>query len=222
MLKLFKIVTLLTIFSFNIALAQNVAINSEDARIWCENNGKALLQTLSLSSHTEKQAKLDEMMDKHVNLDYISKFVMGRYYKRMNNAQKNRYTQVFRRYILSIYKQFNLKINEDDISFKVDKIIEKNNHTIASILIDITNLTKSTEKQVIPVEFKLIRGAKNRIQTADLVISNISLVVEYRKRFNKMILNEEGDIDWFLDKLEDITRANEENFGRKNLRNLQI
>ena len=222
MFKYFNAIVLSIIFSFNIAMAQSIAINNEEARIWCENNGKELLHTLSLSNPTEKHAKLDEMMGKHVNLNYISRFVIGRYYKRMTQAQKDRYAKVFRRYILSIYKQFNLKIDENDISFKIDKIIEKNNHTIAAILIDVTHLTKSDEQKVIPVEFKLIRGKENHIQTVDLVISDISLVVEYRKRFNKMIIDEEGDIDWFLDKLEDITKANEETFGRKSLRNLQI
>ena len=74
----------------------------------------------------------------------------------------------------------------------------------------------------IPVEFKLIRGDENRIQAVDLVISDVSMVVEYRKRFYKMILDEDEDINWFLDKLEDITKANEETFGRRSIKNLQI
>ena len=42
---------------------------------------------------------------------------------------------------------------------------------------------------------------------------------EYDFSFYKMVLDEDEDMNWFLDKLEDITKANEETFGRKTINN---
>ena len=49
------------------------------------------------------------------------------------------------------------------------------------------------------------------IQAVDLEIAKVSMVIEYRKRFYKMIQDEGGEIEWFLDKFDDRVRANEEN-----------
>ena len=223
MLKCIKIIALcLFLFSGN-SEAQNVSIPSNDAIEWGNKNGQELLLTLGIENIIEKHAKLDEMMSKHVNLDYISKFVLGKYYKRMNKSQKLRYSEIFKRYIFSIYKQFNLTINPNDINFTIDKVTEHKNFTNIKCNIDVSKISSNNENaEKINIDFKLIRGEENRIQAVDLVISDVSLVVEYRKRFYKMVLDEDEDMDWFLDKLEDITKANEETFGRKTIKNLQM
>ena len=68
---------------------------------------------------------------------------------------------------------------------------------------------KNAEPQKIPVKFKLIRGTDNRIQAVDVEISEVSLVIEYRKRFYQMIQENDGEINWFLGELEDMVKANE-------------
>ena len=40
------------------------------------------------------------------------------------------------------------------------------------------------------------------------------MVIEYRKRFYQMIMDEGEDIDWFLEKLYDKTIANEDAIKR--------
>lgn len=223
MLKSIKIIILcLFLFAGN-TNAQNISIPSNEAIEWGNKNGQELLLTLGVENIVEKHAKLDEMMNRHVNLDYISKFVLGKYYKKMNKSQKLRYSEIFKRYILSIYKQFNLTINPNDINFTIDKVTEHKNFTNIRCSIDISKLSSNNaSSEKINIDFKLIRGEENRIQAVDLVISDVSLVVEYRKRFYKMVLDEDEDMNWFLDKLEDITKANEETFGRKTINNLHI
>ena len=70
-------------------------------------------------------------------------------------------------------------------------------------------LSPNVEPQKIPVKFKLIRGTDNRIQAVDVEISEVSLVIEYRKRFYQMIQENDGEINWFLGELEDMVKANE-------------
>ena len=144
-------------FALAPALASTVAVDSQEAKIWANTKGQELLQALSESDPISKYSKLDKMLTEDVNLDYISKFVIGKY---------------------------------------------------ARLMAEFKNL----EPQKIPVKFKLIRGASNRIQAVDVEISEVSLVVEYRKQFYRMIRDEDEDMNWFLDKFNDKVLANEKAF----------
>ena len=74
---------------------------------------------------------------------------------------------------------------------------------------------KNIKIEKIPVKFKLIRGLNDAVQAVDLEISEVSMVIEYRKRFYQMIKEEDEDINWFLDRFDDKVRANERAFLQK-------
>lgn len=189
--------------------ASPVAINSTEARDWTNHKGQELISTLGESNLTLKYAKLDKMMTEDVNLNYISKFVIGKYGKLMTPEQKNRYEDLFNRYVLSLYKQFNLDYDTNNINFSIDNVIEYPRFTTVNCTIDPGKIFNNTEVKKIPIKFKLIRGTNNQIQAVDLEIAEVSLVIEYRKRFYQMIKDEEEDIEWFLDKFADKVKANE-------------
>ena len=205
-----KIVFLFSFLLSSSAFSKDVAITSDDAKNWANQKGNELIQTLSMSNVKQKHSKLDRMMTEDVNLDYVSNFVIGKYARRMNKEQKTKYSQLFKRYVLSIYKQFNLQINTKKIGFSIDKVVEHPKFTTVTCSVDASELLKEVELEKIPVEFKLIRGKQNKIQAVDVAISNVSMVIEYRKKFYQMIIEESEEIDWFLEKLEDKTIANED------------
>ncbi|MCM1323479.1 MAG: ABC transporter substrate-binding protein [Acetobacter sp.] len=215
MFKSFQI-ALIGLFMFmQSVLADTVAVNSTDARMWANSKGQELLQVLSEADPIIKYSKLDKMMTEYVNLDYVSKFVIGKYARIMTNEQKERYQHLFQRYILSVYKQFNLNINASDIKFSIDTVTEHPRFTTVQCTIDASNILKNIQIEKIPVKFKLIRGTGNAIQAVDVEISEVSMVIEYRKRFYQMIKEEEEDINWFLDRFDDKVRANEKAFQQR-------
>ena len=211
---------ILTFFLFivfwfcNVCFASEVLIKSEEARVWANDKGQELLHTLGMSNMVEKYAKLDKMMLEYVNLDYVSNFVIGKYARKMNKDQKKRYSELFQRYVLSLYKRFNLRFDESNIGFSIDNIVEHPRFTIVECSIDIKNTSEEIKIERIPVEFKLIRGKENRIQAVDIEISNVSMVIEYRKRFYQMIIDENEDMNWFLEKFHDKVIANEDTVKR--------
>ncbi len=194
----------------NCAFSQNIAVPSNDAKLWATQKGSELIQALGMNDITQKHSKLDEMMTNDVNLDYVSNFVIGKYARKMNKEQKVKYSQLFKRYVLSIYKQFNLQFNPNNIDFSIDKVVEHPKFTTVTCSVDASDLIKNIELERIPVEFKLIRGTQSKIQAVDVAISNVSMVIEYRKKFYQMIMEEGEEIDWFLEKFEDKIIANEE------------
>ena len=221
MLRIFKFVLLSFWLSFSLAYASEVAVSSQDARAWANSKGQELIQALAETNLAAKYAKLDTMLNEDVNLDYISKFVIGKYAKIMNEKQLKQYTSLFHRYALTLYKQFNLNFDATAVQFSIDNVIEHQNFTTVNCSVDPSKVLENirgikVESQIIPVKFKLIRGTKNRIQAVDVEIAGVSLVIEYRKRFYEMIKEEGEDIDWFLQRFNDQVIANE-NVAYRNL-----
>ncbi len=215
MRKLFRIICFCLLGLAKLAVADEVAVSSTDARDWTNSKGKELLQTLAEPDLIVKYSKLDKMMTEYVNLDYVAKFVIGKYGKIMTPEQKERYRGLFQRYVLSLYKQFNLNIEEGSIKFSIDSVTEHPRFTTVQCTVDPGDVLKNIKIEKIPVKFKLIRGVSDTIQAVDLEISEVSMVIEYRKRFYQMIKEEEEDINWFLDRFDDKVRANEKAFLQK-------
>ncbi len=209
MLKILSTTFLALCVLLHSAWASSVAVPSTEAREWANNKGQELLLTLSESDLAVKYSKLDRMMTEDVNLAYISKFVIGKYAKLMNADQKKRYNDLFRRYTLSTYKRFDLSETLGKVNFTIDNVTEHTRFTTVTCIVDPGKVFKNAEIQKIPVKFKLIRGANNKIQAVDVEISDVSMVIEYRKRFYQMIKDEDEDINWFLDKFDDTVKANE-------------
>ena len=211
MLKIIKFVFVWMMFFMPQAFADDVvAVPSSEARQWANTKGNELLQTLSLTDAQQKFDLLDRMMNEDVNLDYVGKFVIGKYARLMNNEQKQKYNDLFHRYALSLYKKSNFNFDSNAINFSIESVTEFNKYTSVTCLVDASKLANGIKIEKIPVKFKLIRGENNNIQAVDVEISNVSMVIEYRKRFYQMIIDEKGDMDAFLEKFEDKVKANEE------------
>lgn len=211
-MKLLSSIFLGLLISFNSAFAQSVAITGSEARSWAETKGQELIRALAEPDLSTKYYKLDKMLSEDVNLDYIAKFVIGKYAKLMTKDQWNQYNSLFHRYALSLYKQFNLTFDASLIDFSIESVIENKNFSTVNCSVDTRKLfqnVRGIEPQLIPVKFKLIRGQKNRIQAVDVEIADVSLVIEYRKQFYRMIKERGEDINWFLQSFQEQVNANE-------------
>ncbi len=211
-MKLLSGIFLGLLISFNSAFAQSVAITGSEARSWAETKGQELIRTLAEPDLSTKYYKLDKMLSDDVNLDYIAKFVIGKYARLMTKDQWKQYNILFHRYALSLYKQFNLTFDASLIDFSIENVIENKNFSTVKCSVDTRKLfenMRGVEPQLIPVKFKLIRNQKNRIQAVDVEIADVSLVIEYRKQFYRMIKERGEDINWFLQSFQEQVNANE-------------
>ena len=209
MLRFFSFILGILFLTSCVAHAAKPAISTQEASTWANSKGRELLFTLSEKDIQLKYQKLDQMFLEDVNLDFISKFVIGKYAKLMNTEQLIIYKNLFQRYVLSLYKRFNLNIDTSKVDFQITSILERPKYTNVECVINISRLINNPEQLPIPAKFKLIRGDNNKIQAVDVEIAEISLVIEYRKRFYQMIKDESEDINWFLDRFSEIVKANE-------------
>ena len=188
--------------------AQADTITQEEAKSWTESQGKELLDTFSQVDLEKRYQSLDRMFMEDVDLDYISKFVIGKYWRQMSEEQHQRYQKIFQRYALSVYKSFPLDFDTSQIDFSVISARVEPNYANVRTQIHLNQPKNSQELQNIMVEFRLNK-VKGKVRIVDLKLGESSLILSYRNRFYQMISQNDDDIEWFLEDLEMITQSTE-------------
>ncbi len=173
--------------------------DSQEAMAWVNDKGKELLETFNETDITKKYQKLDNMFLQHVDLDYIGKFVIGKYWRTMTLAQKSKYQDVFKRYCMSTYKSFPLDF-KNKITFTVKKADCSDDYCDVITSVDI-GAKNNGQEQIFLVGFR-IKKNENKWQIIDLKLAESSLLLSYRNRFYEMLKAVDGEIDWFLEDLE--------------------
>ncbi len=184
-------------------------INPKEAEAWANQKGRALLDAFSLQDLKSKYAKLDEMFLNDVDLDYIGKFVVGKYWRQMSKEQQARYIPLFKRYSLSLYKGFPLNF-DFDIDFKVTNVKTEKNYTDINTLITLDGEPQNTQNQnSFLVSFR-VHKVDGKLKIIDLKLAESSLILSYRGRFYEMIRELDDEMEWFLEDLENITVSAEQ------------
>ena len=189
-----------------ITAASAAPIPSQEAALWAETRGNALLKAFSEPDLEKKYQTLDKMLLDYVDLEYISRFVIGKYWRQMTPAQKAKYQALFKRYALALYKGFPLSFGEN-LKFRIGRVFPEQNYTTVRTIISLPR--QSAENQTeITVEFLLSQKQK-QIKIIDLKLGESSLILSYRSRFYEMVSQADDDMEWFLEDFEMITLSSE-------------
>ena len=134
----------LIIFCFVLFLGAKIcgaSVSKVDAKAWVNDKGRELLDTFNEPNLAEKYRRLDKLFVEYVDLDYISKFVVGKYWRQMSPEQQKRYQEIFKRYALGVYKGFPLSF-EQKINFEVNSVQSEKDYT------DVTTSIVLEEKKI--------------------------------------------------------------------------
>ena len=188
--------------------AQAETITSQEAKVWTESKGQELLETFGQTDLQKRYQALDKMFLEDIDLDYISKFVVGKYWRQMSEKQQMQYQQIFQRYALSIYKSFPLDFDTSQIRFSVVSVRIEPNYANVRTNIHLNQIKNKNEIQDIGVEFRLNK-TQGKLRIIDLKLGESSLILSYRNRFYEMIMQSDEDMGWFIEDLEMITQSTE-------------
>jgi ABC-type transporter MlaC component len=188
----------------------DAALNEAVARRWAENKGSEILQILAEPNSENKYAALDKILATDIDLDYAARFVVGKYWRMMNEEQQSQYVALFKRYVTALYKNYPLDIAADSVNFTIDKVLSQKDKMLVQCRISINTLQKEDGKIT---EFKVLFVLKengNHIQVEDLKVEDSSLLLSFRERFYKMIHQDNDDeISWFLEDFNAIVEDTE-------------
>lgn len=184
-------------------------IDDKTAAGWVREKGGILLNTFNEKDLAAKYRQLDTLFLEYVDLDYVGKFVLGKYWKTLDETQQKRYMPLFKRYALSLYKGFPLNF-DNRLSFKVNSVDGRENYTDVWTTITLAPKEKGDVETTVTVAFRLQQKEKE-IKIIDITLGESSLILSYRSRFYQMMQEADSDPEWFLEDLETITKSNEKN-----------
>ncbi len=187
------------------AAAARADVSPADARAWANDNGRLLLDTFREPDIQKRYADLDVLLLKYVDLEYIGKFVVGKYWRDMAPAQQTEYQNIFRRYALALYKTFPFDF-ADSLSYEVGDSVQDGKFTVVSAKVHV-NLGNDTPQDFL-LQFRLHRSGTD-IKLVDIKLAESSLILSYRSKFYQMIAEADGEMEWFLEDLAAMAKSAE-------------
>lgn len=169
-----------------------------EAESFAVEQGNNLLSFFAEKDIRTKYQKLDNLFLNYIDLDYISRFVVGKYWRQMTSEQQAKYGQLFKRYAVSVYKGFPLSF-ENRLSFEVTSSRKEGEN--AFVTVDIAYTSQSGQATHFSVEFRMHKN-KGKIMLTDIKIGESSLILSYRNKFYQMIKSADEDMEWFLEDFE--------------------
>lgn len=187
-------------------LSQAAPVDEVKAQNWAEDKGQMLLKVFREPDVKKRFDTLDSLFLEYIDLGYISKFVMGRFWREMDDETQVRFRNVFQRYALAMYKTLPLEFAKD-LQYRVLSAEKNENFTFVSAQVDFKASAEAAATSAV-VKFQLHQTSRG-IQLTDIKLNESSLILAYRNRFAEMIRSNDGEMEWFLEDLEDLAKSAE-------------
>ena len=174
----------LFLITFSLLFFSNVSAdsNTEGSKSFVEKLGKEVIETVSDEKLTDSQRRSNF---RYLYLNafdnfYISRFVLGRYWKRIDKSVKEEFIKTFNDYIVSTYAP---KFKGWQGEFKaVDALIEKNFYNVK---MDVINKNGPVLKLI----WKIYLDKNKNFKILDVNIDGVSMLVTQRAEFMSVIKN---------------------------------
>ena len=174
----------LFLITFSLLFFSNVNAdsNAEGSKNFVEKLGKEVIETVSDEKLSDSQRRTNF---RYLYLNafdnfYISRFVLGRYWKRIDKSVKEEFVKTFNDYIVSTYAP---KFKGWQGEFKaVDALIEKNFYNVK---MDVINKNGPVLKLI----WKIYLDKNKNFKILDVNIDGVSMLVTQRAEFMSVIKN---------------------------------
>ncbi len=195
------IIGLMLIFGTGSVRAQE--LSEAEALQFASTKGEELLMSFQEPDLAKRYQKLDELFLNYIDIDYVSRFVVGKYWRQMTDEQRVRYRKIFVKYGLSYYKTLPLDYAKK-LTYQI-KGAEKDGQFVNVSTIVQVDLGEQ-EKQNVVLIFRLHKTG-NIIKAVDVKVAESSLLLAYRSKFYEMIAQSDNEIEWFLEDLGDLAES---------------
>ena len=183
--------------------------------MFAETKGREIIQIFQEQDLEKRYRKLDELIVEYIDIDYIAKFVIGKYWRQMTDKQREDYRIMFERYGLAFYKTLPLEYAKN---FEYDVVGATEEGKFANVSVNL-KVKMGNDWQNISLIFRLHKPL-GKMKVVDVKVAESSLLLSYRSKFYEMIARNDDEIEWFLDDFTDLTLSMKYNL-KQNLLNQQ-
>ena len=183
------------------AAAVPAAVQTDAPAFITQLGNEALSVITSGQNKAQKQPQLEAIFSKYVDIPWVARFVMGRYWRQATETQKEQYVKEYRGFVLSHYSE-NF-VNHSQGSFNVGPSRpDERGYTMV-----LMTITAPGQPDVL-LDYRLTKQPDGNFKIVDVVVEGVSLITTQRSEFASVI--ERNGIDYLISQLSHrTTQANE-------------
>ena len=125
-------------------------------------------------------AMVEELVLPVVDVERVSKLVVGKYWRRSSPEQQSMFINEFKSFLMKSYAQGLFQYSGQQINYKPARYNDDKNKAIVEATL------KTTERNI-PVSFKLAQGTDNTWRIYNVVADGINLVTNFRTSYTSII-----------------------------------
>tara|TARA_X000000368_G_scaffold401959_1_gene375378 strand:+ start:115 stop:702 length:588 start_codon:yes stop_codon:yes gene_type:complete len=189
MLKRFSVLIFITFIA-----SSTSADTISNSKIFVEKLGKEVVEKVSNTSISDKERheNFKKLYLSSFDNYYISRFVLGRYWKTIDKRAQIKFVESFNKYIVDTYAP---KFKGWEGTFKAtDSLIENNYYNVK---MDILNKEGPTLKMI----WKMYLNKNKEFKILDVNIDGISMLITQRAEFLSVIKNNPNGVNGLIEAL---------------------
>lgn len=175
--------------------APSLAAPVDDASKYIEGLGNSAITILTDRSLDKevKGRKIEQLFRDNVDMRWIGKFVIGRFWRQINDDQKQHYLKEYETFLVHNYATRFTDYTSG--SFKItDAKANNDNEFMISMQI------KSEEVGGDPIEVDYrVRGSKSTFKVIDIIVEGVSMLTTQRDEFTSILTSK--DIDYLIEQI---------------------
>lgn len=167
---------------FSVAPLSVNADDKSDANAFVTGIGKQALAIITDKgkSREEQNVELQDLFINNVDIDWIGRFVVGRYWRTASDAQKNQYMTNYKAFIVSHYTSNFAEFT--NANFLVTRVIEDGHGGDL-----VTMRIKRPKAEDVVVDYTIRKGSDNNLKVYDITIEGVSMITTQRSDFTSYI-----------------------------------
>lgn len=177
-----------------LALAPSLA-KAADAGSLIRNVTDEAITILNSTEHNspERKAGLETLFQSAMDIPFVGRFVVGRYWRSMNEEEKSAYMDAFEEYVLSVYAGRLNEYDGESIRIVGSRKVDQADTIVASQLVQ-------QNRQPVSVEWRVRQTGDDEAKVIDVSVEGVSMALTQRQEFSS-ILQREG-VDGLIKRLE--------------------
>lgn len=194
---------MLLCFAFS-GVSSASADDKDDARSFANDLGNQALSVI-VDKGLNKQAKrarLEGLFEQNVNIEWIAKFVLGRYWRSASEQQKHDYLANYKTFLI---KHYTSNLTEfTDANFEVTKVVpEDGGGNIVTM-----HLKRPGAEDTI-VNYTIRKNNGGKLNVYDMTVEGVSMITTQRSEFNS-VASQKG-LDYLISQLATRSQQDETN-----------
>ena len=163
---------------------------SIEPNIFVQSTVNRASQILSDSiSKSEKIEKLKLVAKDTVDIDGIGFYTLGKYRKELNDAEKDKYSELFREYFLKSFSSRLAEYTNPKIDVQSQEKLNEKYTIVSSILVATEN------RPEVKIQWRIYTKDPNKPMIRDLIIEGLSLARTQKEEFGSIIQSNDGNIE---------------------------